>query len=364
MVTILEALLSVALISAVILVNRLLPSVTSQETENRNHNVPGALPKVAEKRKKKKKAKDQPQSTSGNTSSKNDKDEFNTTDTSTAAVSTLWAHGAESRKSSNGATDIQSIAKAPAISPGVITSKTLPAPVSNEKVDSKTEKTTKSSRPHLSDSASSEAAQKALTVGDTLDVLAARDTESDHMSESSTPESGRSAHATGVRVLRIVGSSDKKATKTSKGLTESAELTKKQRQNRKKYEVMKETKVMQQEEQERRLREFKQQKAREAMLEQQKLEARKIKIASLPKQNPVRPAKQKPNLPPVPAEDSKNEISPPFNTLENAIEEQSWESVPVRKGPQQNKNTSRSIDEVPDIPDSRFAIPSNGMSWD
>ncbi|KAK9354369.1 hypothetical protein V1523DRAFT_408249 [Lipomyces doorenjongii] len=358
MVTIVEVVLSVALISAVLLVNRLLPSVTSHETENRNHNVPGALPKVAEKRKKKKKAKDQPRSTSGNASSKNEKDEFNTTDTCTTAVSTLLAQGAESRKSSN------AIAKAPAISPGVATSKTVPAHKSIEKVDSKTEKATKSSWPHLSDPAASEAAEKALTVGDTPDVVAARDTESDRLSEPSIPESARSAHATGVRVLRIVGSSDKKAIKKSKTSTESAELTKKQRQNKKKYEAMKETKVMQQEEQERRLREFKQQKAREAMLEQQKLEAQKIKLASLPKQVPVRLAKQKPNLPPVPAEASKDEISPSFNTLRYAVEDQSWESVPVRKGPKLNKNTSQSVDDVPDIPDSRFAIPSNGMSWD
>ncbi|KAK9331148.1 hypothetical protein V1520DRAFT_338428 [Lipomyces starkeyi] len=358
MVTILEALLSVALISAVILVNRLLPSVTSQETENRNHNVPGALPKVAEKRKKKRKAKDQPQSLSGNASSKDEKDEFNTTGTSTVVASTLLAHCAESKKSLSGATDIQSIAKAPAISPVVIASKTLPAPVSNEKVDSKTEKATKSSRPHLSEPAS-EAAQIARSVGDTSDVLAARDTESDNVSEPSTAESARSAHATGVRVLRIVGASDKKATKKSKSSAESVELTKKQRQNKKKYEAMKETKLMQQEEQERRLREFKQQKAREAIMEQQRLEAQKI-----PKQEPVRPAKQKPNLPPVPAEASKNEISPSFNTVKYAVEEQSWESVPVRKGPKQNKNTSRSVDDVPDIPDSRFAIPSNAMSWD
>ncbi|KAK9317295.1 hypothetical protein V1522DRAFT_402895 [Lipomyces starkeyi] len=364
MVTILEVLLSVALVSAVILVNRLLPSVTSQETENRNHNVPGALPKAAEKRKKKRKAKDQPQSLSGNASSKNEKDEFNTTDTATAVASTLLAHGAESKKSSNGATDIQSIATAPAISPVVIASKTLPAPVSNEKVDSKTEKATKSSRSHLSEPAASEAAQNALSVGDTSDVLAARDAESDHVSEPSTAESARSAHATGVRVLRIVGASEQKATKKSKGSAESAELTKKQRQNKKKYEAMKETKLMQQEEQERRLREFKQQKAREAMLEQQKLEAQKIRLASLPKQEPVRTAKQKPNLPPVPAEASKNEISPSFNTVKYAVEEQSWESVPVRKGSKQNKNTSRSVDDIPDIQDSRFAIPSNAMSWD
>ncbi|KAK9495465.1 hypothetical protein V1508DRAFT_409887 [Lipomyces doorenjongii] len=354
MVTIVEVVLSVALISAVLLVNRLLPTVTSHETENRNHNVPGALPKVAEKRKKKKKVKDQPRSTSGNASSKNEKDEFNTTNTCTAAVSTLLAQGAESRKSSN------AIAKAPAI-PGVATSKKVP---SIEKVDSKTEKATKSSWPHLSDKAASEAAEKARTVGDTPDVVAARDTESDRLSEPSIPESARSAHATGVRVLKIVGSSDKKAIKKSKTSTESAELTKKQRQNKKKYEAMKETKVMQQEEQERRLREFKQQKAREAMLEQQKLEAQKIKLASLPKQVPVRLAKQKPNLPPVPAEASKDEISPSFNTLKYAVEDQSWESVPVRKGPKLNKNTSRSVDDVPDIPDSRFAIPSNGMSWD
>ncbi|KAK9487801.1 hypothetical protein V1527DRAFT_459603 [Lipomyces starkeyi] len=339
MVTILEVLLSVALVSAVILVNRLLPSVTSQETENRNHNVPGALPKAAEKRKKKRKAKDLPQSLSGNASSKNEKDEFNTTDTSTAVESTLLAHGAEIKKSSNGATDIQ-------------------------KVDSKTEKATKSSRPHLSEPAASEAAQNALSVGDTSDVLAARDAESDHASVPSTAESARSAHGTGVRVLRIVGASEQKVTKKSKGSAESAELTKKQRQNKKKYEAMKETKLMQQEEQERRLREFKQQRAREAMLEQQKLEAQKIRLARLPKQEPVRTAKQKSNLPPVPAEASKNEISPSFNTVKYAVEEQSWESVPVRKGPKQNKNTSRSVDDVPDIPDSRFAIPSNAMSWD
>ncbi|KAK9374990.1 uncharacterized protein V1513DRAFT_444280 [Lipomyces chichibuensis] len=353
MVTIFEAVLSVAFIGAVILVNRLLPSVTSQETVNRNHNVPGALPNVVEKRKKKKRAKDQPQSLSRNVSSNNEKDEFNMTDTSTAATSTLLSHGAESKTSSNGATDIRSIAKASAISPSVIASKTLKAPVQNEKVDFNTEKATSSSRPHLSDPAASEA-----MVGDISDVLAARDAESDYVSEPSTPESARSVHATGVRVLRIVGSSDKKATKISKSLTASAELTKKQRQNKKKYEAIKETKLMQQEEQERRLREFKQQKAREAILEQQqKLDAQKIKLASLLKQDPVMPAKQKPNLPPVPAAASKNEVNPSFNTVRYAVEEQSWESVPTRKGPKGNKNTSRSVDDVPDIPDSRFSLP-------
>ncbi|KAK9323086.1 hypothetical protein V1517DRAFT_321450 [Lipomyces orientalis] len=332
-ITILEAVLSVALLGAVILVNRLIQTAPSEEVESpgksQSPRIPGTLPTDSEKRKKKKKAKGQSQSLpSANASAKYEKDVLSTTAKISLANSTVTSE--KPSKSSR--------------SPPVATKRETEA--------------AKSAQPDSSNPVSSTSTLEPLKIDTTAQVSAAREAENDQVSEPISPDYPRPAHASGVRVLKIIGSSDKMATKKAKTPTEAAELTKRQRQNKKKYEAMKEAKAMQQEEQERRLREFKQQKARDAMVEQQRLEAQKIRLATLPKQEPVGPTKKKPSPPPAPVEDIS---TPSFN---QALDGQSWESVPSRKSTKQTRNTSRAVDDVPDIPDSRFAMPANAMSWD
>ncbi|KAK9243205.1 hypothetical protein V1506DRAFT_545131 [Lipomyces tetrasporus] len=334
MVTILEAVLSVALIGVVILVNRLKPTAPSQEVESPSGSqprIPGTLPTDSEKRKKKKKTKGQSQSL-------------------------LQGANASAREEDVSSTTANSTASKPLT--GEKPSKWSPSPPVATKGETEA---AKSAQPDSSNRVSSQSTLEPLKIDTTAQVSAAREAENDQVSEPISPDYPRPAHASGVRVLKIIGSADKMATKKAKTPTESAELTKRQRQNKKKYETMKEVKAMQQEEQEQRLREFKQQKAQEAMLDKQRLEAQKIRLANLPKQEPVGHAKKKPSPPPAPVEAKEDIRTPSFN---QALDGQSWESVSSRKSTKQTRNTSRAVDDVPDITDSRFAMPANAMTWD
>ncbi|KAK9366781.1 hypothetical protein V1509DRAFT_628517 [Lipomyces kononenkoae] len=247
MISIIEALFSVSFVIAIILLNRfrIVPSVTHQETVPK---VPGALPNLhTTKRKRKKRAKDQsePQLTTTGTS----KDEKNVSNS-------------HARLNSD-----EEDALAPEVSDDSAFS--VDAPVSN--YDGEYTGT------ELPNSSRSDTVANALHI----ESRPARDIESDLVGRKSSPENPEQSHGGGLRVLKIVGSNASKSTKKpTKSLAESTELTKKQRQNRKKYEAKKEAKAVQQEDQERRLREFKQQRAREAVLEQQRLDAQKVRITA------------------------------------------------------------------------------------
>ncbi|KAK9239634.1 hypothetical protein V1525DRAFT_397965 [Lipomyces kononenkoae] len=317
MVSIIEAVLSVALVGILILLNRfrLLPSVSNQETVPK---VPGALPNPAAKRKRKKRSKEQSES--------------QTTTGTSNAKKYVFTHAPQ-------------ISHESAIGSGLNGSQALPDPVSSKTMNTNgtIDKDAKSAGAELS-----KIAEGPDTAENDLHIEArrARDIESDFVPEMSSREDATASHDSGLRVLKIIGSNERKPAKKPKASAESTELTKKQRQNRKKYEAKKEVKAIRQEEQERRLREFKQQRAREAMLEQQRLDAQNVRIMPSTKQNPTQSV----------------EISTSSNIPLQPVEEHSWESVPTRKGARQVKRAAASDDDFPDIPDSRFALPSTAQS--
>ncbi|KAK9464486.1 hypothetical protein V1512DRAFT_268207 [Lipomyces arxii] len=136
---------------------------------------------------------------------------------------------------------------------------------------------------------------------------------------------------TGPRVLKLVGESKPQVSKPKREVV--PEMTKKQRENKKKADKLREAKANQAQMQEQRLLEFKKQRARELMIEQ---DMKRVAAAKLEHRKPDSV---------ISADD--------YGPWDKSIESENWEPVESRKAVKERK---KSVQLEDDIPDSRYSV--------